>query len=419
MTMHSASRARGVLLLTLTVGVLIACSGTASAYWLETQLAGVRLGDSAFTLYGNPFYGEPQAIVIATSGAGEGPATSDGFPGASLGGVSSGEGAVGGAAGGAGGAGFPAGGPEGPFGGPAGGPMGMGGPMPGMGMMGGSGGPMTGPMGPPSLGTMGALPGNDDGMQVVLNPGDPGMASGFWGNSRPGTLNIQTGGGGAPMMGGPGAGPGMPPMPGGMGGMEGGFGAAGQGPPMPGAGGFLGFQGPGAGPGAGPAGAAGGLPGAGGGGAVGQFPVWALSVWFDLRANEMEYFYMVEDVAVGFVINKSDGKIVAISVAGEACDFARTAMWKPHEYVQLGDSFKQVQYRYGWPHEIETFSGSGNALATPLSGTSVTFGYNTNEYRRDCILWYHEVRGEKQCNVAFTLHDFMVTRMHIWIPEPI
>ena len=416
MTIQSASRARGVLLLTLVMGVLVAFSGSASAYWLETQLAGIRLGDSAFVLYENPYYGEPEAIVIATSGGGEGPATSEGFPGDSLGGVSSGEGAVGG--GGAAGPGVSTGGPEGPFGGPMGGPMGMSGPP----MMGGqAGGPMMGPM-MPSMGMMGYVPGSGEGTQIVMNPGEPGMASGFWGTSRPGTLNVQSGpmgpmmGGSRPPTGGAGTGGGGalagPPMiPGAEGGMMMGPGS----PSLPSSGGFMGFQGPGAAPGA----AAGGFPGAGGGGSVSGFPVWALSVWFDLRQNEMEYFYMVKDVAVGFVINKIDGKIVAISVAGEACDFARSAMWKPHEYVQLGDSFKQVQYRYGWPHEIETFAGSGNPLATPLSGTSVTFGNNTNEYRRDCILWYHEVRGEKQCNVAFTLHDFLVTRMHIWIPEPI
>ena len=154
MTIQSASRARGVLLLTLVMGVLVAFSGSASAYWLETQLAGIRLGDSAFVLYENPYYGEPEAIVIATSGGGEGPATSEGFPGDSLGGVSSGEGAVGG--GGAAGPGFSTGGPEGPFGGPMGGPMGMSGPP----MMGGqAGGPMMGPM-MPSMGMMGYVPGS-------------------------------------------------------------------------------------------------------------------------------------------------------------------------------------------------------------------------------------------------------------------
>jgi len=149
-------------------------------------------------------------------------------------------------------------------------------------------------------------------------------------------------------------------------------------------------------------------------------------VWVELRENEMEWFYLCDPghnddatmVAVGFVINKLDGKIVAISVAGEECDFARTAMWKPHEYVQLGDSFKQVLYRYNWPHDIETFDGTSSGDPMGQLG-SVTFNGSSNSFRRDCILWYHEVRGEKQCNIAFTLHDERVTRIHIWIPEPV
>jgi hypothetical protein len=202
----------------------------------------------------------------------------------------------------------------------------------------------------------------------------------------------------------------------------GGFGGAAAGPG--------GFGGPSARPGIPGAGAAGGLgqaaggvggvPSGGPGSGVSSFPDWALAVWFDLRENEIEYFYIRDQVAVGFVINKLDGKIVAISVAGAECDFARTAMWKPHEYVQLGDDFKQVQYRYGWPHDIETFDGSGDPTnAGLISGGSVQFSTTIGSFRRDCILWYHEVRGEKQCNIAFTLHNLHVTRIHIWIPEPL
>jgi len=207
----------------------------------------------------------------------------------------------------------------------------------------------------------------------------------------------------------------MPPSIGGFGGpgMGAGVGAPGARPGMPGAGAAGGGLGQ-------AAGGAGGVPTGGPGSGVSSFPDWALAVWFDLRENEMEYFYIRDQVAVGFVINKLDGKIVAVSVAGEDCDFARTAMWKPHEYVQLGDDYKQVMYRYGWPHDIETFDGSGDATnAGLISGGSVQFGPTTNSYRRDCILWYHEVRGEKQCNIAFTLHNFRVTRIHIWIPEPL
>ncbi len=149
---------------------------------------------------------------------------------------------------------------------------------------------------------------------------------------------------------------------------------------------------------------------------VGVFPDWVLSVWFDLRDDEIEWFYIRQGVAVGVVINKNTWKITAISVAGDKCDFARTANWQPHRYIKLGDSFKRVIQRYGYPHDIETFVGGGQ-WTSPISSGSLTFGTVTNEFRRDVILWYHETRGDKQCNIAFTLHDMKVTRIHIWIPD--
>lgn len=412
MGMNTRWRARRYF---VAVGVLVcalAFSGTSWGYWLETQLAGVRLGDSAFVLYEMVGYGNPDAIVVQTTQSAAGPATSASFDGRSLGGISASEGPGGGGGGGMGMGGPGAGafgGPEGPFG--AGGSAGRG---PGGGM-----------------GMMGAPPGGGSGGPQMVR----GVAGGFFGSTRSGTLNVQTMGemgaamGMAGQLAGRGGPSGMPPMPPGAGAPSRGGAPAG----MPGAmgpmGGFGAAAGAGptmgqAGPGAGAAGAGGaafsGLTGGVAGSGVSSFPDWALSVWFELRENEIEYFYIRDNVAVGFVVNKLDGKIVAISVAGEKCDFARTAMWRPHEYIQLGDSFKQVMYRYGWPHDIETFEGSGDpSNAGLVTGGSVTFGSSVNSFRRDCILWYHEIRGEKQCNIAFTLHDFKVTRIHIWIPEPV
>ncbi len=390
---------RPAILVMALVGMML-CAGASWGYWQETQLGGVRLGDSAFVLLEMPGFGNPDAFVVPSSQPEAGPATSESF-GSN---IAPGEGpGASGSGGGAGGPGMMGGGgmmgPGGPFGSGAAGMMGPGG--------GSSGGPMS--AGPAMMGA-------------------EGMARGFFGSSRPGSLNIQTGMGmmgpsSAPSAMGPGGRPGgsAPMPPGASGGSPMAFGAGGMG-------------GMGAGLFGQPGGGGGGLGGASGGGlalgspgsGVSSFPDWALSVWFDLRENEMEWFYLRDPghnddatlVAVGFVINKLDGKIVAISVAGEECDFARTAMWKPHEYVQLGDSFKQVLYRYGWPHDIETFDGT--TTGDPMGGLgSVTFSNSSNSFRRDCILWYHEVRGEKQCNIAFTLHDERVTRIHIWIPEPI
>jgi hypothetical protein len=304
-------------------------------------------------------------------------------------------------------------GPGGPFGG---GPGGSGGSGPPSGMMG------PGMMGPGGRGGARGGPGGGGGGGAATM----GMSRGFFGTSQPGTLNTQAAMGmfASPSMAGAGGGPPMPPSASGMrGGSFGGMGTGMPGMPGPGGSSFLGAPGTG-GAGAPGVGGGGGLTGGGPGSGVSSFPDWALSVWFDLRENEMEWFYLRdpgnktgEMVAVGFVVNKLDGKIVAISVAGPECDFARTAMWKPHEYVQLGDSFKQVLYRYGWPHDIETFDGSGD-VSGGMTG-SVSFNGIQNVFRRDCILWYHEIRGEKQSNIAFTLHGMFVTRIHIWIPEPV
>lgn len=247
---------------------------------------------------------------------------------------------------------------------------------------------------------------------------------------------------GAPMMAQPGAGPGMgmggpgmggPMMGPGMGGpMMGGQGMGGPGGPMmglPGGGGPMmgqgmggpGMMGPGMGPGAmgGPPGAMGGPgmmgPGAGAAGAAGAaagaagavpFPIWALPVWITLRPGEVEWIYQRGPVVMGFAIDR-DGYITCIAVAGRECNWARTALWQPHRYVKLGDSFKRVLYRYGYPDRIDTYTASG-----PMTGDnsiSVTFGGVNRTFSRDCILRY-----EEESNIAFTLHDFKVVRIHIW-----
>ncbi len=105
-----------------------------------------------------------------------------------------------------------------------------------------------------------------------------------------------------------------------------------------------------------------GAPGAAAGGAgaqVAPFPRWGLPVWVTMREGEVEWIYRKGPVVMGFVLDEF-GYVVVVAVAGEKCDYARTAMWRPHEYVQLGDSFKRVIYRYGWPDDTITFDS--NAL---------------------------------------------------------
>ena len=213
---------------------------------------------------------------------------------------------------------------------------------------------------------------------------------------------------GAPLMGGPSPQMGAPAA--GMG-MAGGVGA----PPAPGA---PGAPGPGAFPGAPAAGAPGapGAPGAAGaagaagaGVQVSPFPVWALAVWVDMAPDQVEWIYNKGPVVLGFVLDR-DGYINSITVAGEDCDYARTALWRPHQYVKLGDDFKRVLYRYGWPDEWVTFDSTGPGDAAPGQGSlSVSFSTSSRVFSRDVELHYQEHN-----NVAFTLHNMLVTRIMIW-----
>lgn len=170
-----------------------------------------------------------------------------------------------------------------------------------------------------------------------------------------------------------------------------------------------------AGPGAFPE--AGGGPGAEGaaaagaaaGGAAQPFPMWALPVWVTLRAHEVEWIYQDGPIVLGFVLDR-DGFIRVIAVAAEKCDYARTALWAPHRYIKLGDSYKRVLYRYGWPDDQIGFSWSSPGGASVGGGlVSVSFNQVSRTFSRDVMLRY-----EENNNIAFTLHDMVVTRIHIW-----
>ena len=199
---------------------------------------------------------------------------------------------------------------------------------------------------------------------------------------------------GAPLMGGPS--PQMAPPAAGMG-MAGGVGAP-----------------PGApGPGAFPAGAPGAPGGVGAAGAPGvqvtPFPMWALAVWVAVGPDQVEWIYDKGPVVLGFVLDR-DGYLDSITVVGEDCDYARTALWRPHQCVKLGDDFKRVMYRYGYPSESITFDSNGPGEAAPGQGqVSVSFFGNSRVFSRDVIVRYSEHN-----NIAFTLHNMLVTRIQIW-----
>ncbi len=142
------------------------------------------------------------------------------------------------------------------------------------------------------------------------------------------------------------------------------------------------------------------------------YPMWALPVWVDLGANEVQWLYHVKGSVLGFVLDR-DGYIQSIAIAGEKSDFARTSLWQPHRYVQLGDSYSRVIYRYGWPDETLTYHSTGpGAVGTGGGQIAVSFGGTVREFSRDSILRYTEYN-----NIEFTFHNMRCVRIHIWMHE--
>jgi hypothetical protein len=240
-------------------------------------------------------------------------------------------------------------------------------------------------------------PGMGGGMPGMGGGGMPGMGGGgmpgMGGGGMPGM-----GGGGMPGMGGGG----MPGMGGGgMPGMMGGGGAPGGGGGMPGMGGS------GAPGGAG--GAAGGGAAAGGAVSASAFPTWGMPVWVTLGPSEVEWLYRRYGVVLGFVLDR-DGYITVIAIAAEDCNYARTAKWAPHKYIKLGDDFRQVVYRYGYPDATVTYDATGTGEVAS-GGGSITFSAQgiSRVFSRDCVLRYTESN-----NITFTLHNMTVIRIHIW-----
>jgi hypothetical protein len=244
---------------------------------------------------------------------------------------------------------------------------------------GGGGGAQGGPGGGGGMGP-GAGMGGGMGAGAGMGPGGGGAA--------------RTGGaGGGP--GGPGGGMGMGMGPGGGGGMGMGAGAGGA---------SLGAQLGGAGREGGrtgaPGGAAGGAAAAGGGGGAGvtavryarhqDIPEWAAALITPaMTTKETKWCYRRDNCVVGFVLDR-DGYVVAITLAGKKCDWARTAMSEPLRSIKLGDSLQKVINRYGYPQTTNNMGG-----ATGFS--------------RDVDLHY----GYGQ-NVTFQLRDMKVVAITIW-----
>ncbi len=158
-------------------------------------------------------------------------------------------------------------------------------------------------------------------------------------------------------------------------------------------------MGPGAGAGAAPSGAF----------SSQRFPTWALPAWIDASGSQIQWMYRRDGVDIGFLLD-GNGFVRAISLAARKCDFARTALWRPHRYVKLGDSYKRVLYRYGFPSEQLSFTYTGQGGISAFGGAvSASFTPAHTSYTRDLL-----VRYEENNNISFTLHDMVVSGIYIW-----
>lgn len=115
-------------------------------------------------------------------------------------------------------------------------------------------------------------------------------------------------------------------------------------------------------------------------------PDWASVVRTPMTTKETMWCYRRGDVSLAFILDR-DGYVVAILVAGKRCDWARTALGEPKRAVKLGDSFKTVIDRYGYPAS----SGPGSGFSRDIT---LNYGYDNN--------------------VEFWLTDMKVSRIFIW-----
>ncbi|MCS7223821.1 MAG: hypothetical protein NZ959_04610 [Armatimonadetes bacterium] len=244
--------------------------------------------------------------------------------------------------------------------------------------------PGFGPGGMPGIG--GALGGMGSGFggQPMLGAQMPAMGMMGQMAGAPGAMGGLPG----PLRGGQGAGMPGPGMMGGMPGMMGG---------MPGMmGGMPGMMGPGAmgaGPGAG--------AGAGAGAAAVPTPgelAWAVPVWIQVQPNQHLWLYKRGDAALSFLVT-GDLIVAGITVAGRQFDKAKTALGDPFKTIKLGDDFQRVLLRYGPPDEVLGFN-----LQT-LQPTSAMM-------TRNLVLRYH-----RSSNIEFTLLNYKVVRIFIFLPE--
>jgi len=100
---------------------------------------------------------------------------------------------------------------------------------------------------------------------------------------------------------------------------------------------------------------------------LGGLPDWALAITVELKPGEVEWLYKRDTFAMGFVVDKF-GYCEAIIAAGITSPIARTQQEDPIHTVKLGDDFRKVLFRYGYPDDLQPL-GPDVASANSVTGT--------------------------------------------------
>ena len=213
--------------------------------------------------------------------------------------------------------------------------------------------------------------------------------------------------------------------------------------------------------GAAPGGAAGGAPGADGAAATaptntnltllqqppevatlfpgaspqGGLPSWALAVTVQLDQNHVQWLYKRDTYSMGFVVDRL-GFVDAIIVAGESSDISRTQLEDPVHTVKLGDDFRKVVFRYGYPDDIVPLAadpaatanattgapggaagGGAAAGSAPAAGGDAAGGAGAAPAAGavdNAAFRTYDLRYEQSYNVVFTIRNNRVVRIYIF-----
>lgn len=99
----------------------------------------------------------------------------------------------------------------------------------------------------------------------------------------------------------------------------------------------------------------------------GGLPDWALAITVKLDNNHVEWLYKRDTYSMGFVVDRL-GFVDAIIVAGLESDIARTQLEDPVHTVKLGDDFRKVVFRYGYPDDLVPLAADPGAVANDTTG---------------------------------------------------